>query len=740
MILTFAFLALSAAGAALSTPAFAQNVPYQWQNVTVGAGGFAPNIIYSPVEKGLAYLRTDMGGAYRWDSAANRWIPLQDGMRIGSYLGIESIAPDPKNPNVVYVAAGMYYGGEAAILRSADKGTTWRITPVPFKMGGNEDGRGMGERLAVDPNKTGIVYFGSRHDGLQRSDDAGASWRKVESFPHKGLGAPPHWRIKHAGISFVLLDPTSGGSTGSSTIYAAVADPADHHLYRSRDAGQSWSVVPGEPPANMLPAKAALDGQGNLFIAYSTSKGPNDVKGGSVWRLETASDRWTDITPKEPAGARNGYMGISVDRTRPGRLAVATMNRWQPGDTIWISDDYGAHWTSLRERSRRDISVSPFLAFGDKEAEFGHWLAALAFDPFDGNTLSYATGATVYRTHDANRGKLLWTPWVRGIEQTAVITMTSPTNGPPLISGFGDIAGFVHDPLHVSPPTMHTNPRLTNTNNLDYAGMAPNIVVRSGSGHGPQDATLAWSSDGGHHWRPLKLPPMGVAGGGPPQRFDITGDAPIDVSADGSIFTVSTPVVVTTRDRGKTWQPAEGLDGGRVVADKVDSNLFYAVDFDANPILVSRDGARSFVPSTAAGLPKIFKRVGRRDREAQPALVATPGSRGQLWFLTGHRLYRSTDAGNSFTLASPDDIGIELFGLGKAAPGASAPALYAAAEKKGVPGIYRSLDGGKSWARINDDAHQWGLRFRAVIGDPKTFGRAYVATDGRGILYGDPRP
>ncbi|MEO5775101.1 MAG: hypothetical protein ABIQ32_13430 [Sphingomicrobium sp.] len=717
----------------------AQNAPYQWHSVTVGAGGFAPNIVYSPVEKGLAYLRTDMGGAYRWDERAKNWIPLQDGMRIGSYLGIESIAPDPKDPNKVYVAAGMYYGGESAILRSTDRGTTWQITPVPFKMGGNEDGRGLGERLAVDPDRTSTVLFGSRHDGLQRSDDSGATWRKVESFPHKGLGAPPNWRVKHAGLSFVLFDPKSGPNP--STIYVGLADPSDHHLYRSRDGGESWTAVPGEPSADMLPAKAALDVGGNLFIAYSTSIGPNQVKGGSVWRLETASDRWTNITPKEPAGAQNGYMGITVDRTRPGRLAVATMNRWYPGDTIWLSNDYGAHWTSLRERSERDIRISPYLAFGNKEAEFGHWLAALAFDPFDGNTLSYATGATVYQSRAANKGKLIWTPWVKGIEQTAVITITSPTGGAPLISGFGDVSGFVHDRLDVSPESMHVNPRLPNTNNLDYAGLAPNIVVRSGSiqSRAPNETTLAWSDDGGHHWQPLRVPPMGVTGG-PVQRYDTTGDAPINVSADGSTFIVSTPIVVTTRDRGKSWQPAEGLDGARAIADKVDPNLFYAVDYEIDQILVSRDGGHNFAPAAATGLPKTFERVGRKDREAQPALVATPGSRGQIWFLSGHRLYRSTDAGNSFSLASPDDLGIELFGLGKAAPGASAPALYAAGEKRGLPGIYRSLDGGKSWARINDDAHQWGLRFRAVIGDPKTFGRVYIATDGRGILYGDPKP
>lgn len=122
--------------------------PYRWCNVTVGGGGFAPGIVFSTAERGLAYLRTDMGGAYRFDAATGRWVPLQDGNPVSSYMGVESVAADPRR---VYLAVGMSWRGQAAILRSTDRGANWAVTPVPFKMGGNEDGRGLGERLAIDP-------------------------------------------------------------------------------------------------------------------------------------------------------------------------------------------------------------------------------------------------------------------------------------------------------------------------------------------------------------------------------------------------------------------------------------------------------------------------------------------------------------------------------------------------------------------------------------------------------------
>jgi hypothetical protein len=67
---------------------------YVWRNVKVGGGGFVPAIVFSRVERGLAYLRTDMGGAYRWDAGARSWKPLEDSIADSSYFGIESIAAD----------------------------------------------------------------------------------------------------------------------------------------------------------------------------------------------------------------------------------------------------------------------------------------------------------------------------------------------------------------------------------------------------------------------------------------------------------------------------------------------------------------------------------------------------------------------------------------------------------------------------------------------------------------------
>ncbi len=100
-------------------------------------------------------------------------------------------------------------------------------------------------------------------------------------------------------------------------------------------------------------------------------------------------------------------------------------------------------------------------------------------------------------------------------------------------------------------------------------------------------------------------------------------------------------------------------------------------------------------------------------------------------------LYHSTDAGAAFVRLSGVEQ-VHAFGFGKAAPGVRYPALYMVGTVDGVRGIFRSIDTARTWVRINDDAHQWGLVLQ-ITGDPKQYGRVYVGTHGRGTMYGDPR-
>src|SRR6266568_5054982 len=176
---------LSAAHAASRAGLVSQ--AYTWKNVvTGGGGGFVDDIIFNQKQKDLIYARTDIGGAYRWNSATGTWMQLLDWVSPDRWsdTGVESLATDPVNPNRLYIAGGTYTNQwsptNGVILRSMDYGRTFQETPMPFKMGGNMPGRGMSERLAIDPNDDAILYFGARSgNGLWRSTAYGVTWSKV---------------------------------------------------------------------------------------------------------------------------------------------------------------------------------------------------------------------------------------------------------------------------------------------------------------------------------------------------------------------------------------------------------------------------------------------------------------------------------------------------------------------------------------------------------------------------------
>ena len=64
-------------------------------------------------------------------------------------------------------------------------------------------------------------------------------------------------------------------------------------------------------------------------------------------------------------------------------------------------------------------------------------------------------------------------------------------------------------------------------------------------------------------------------------------------------------------------------------------------------------------------------------------------------------------------------------------------AVYAAATIDGVYGFYISTDECKTWCRINND-HQMFGDINCVCGDSRGFGRFYIATGSRGLIYGEP--
>jgi hypothetical protein len=750
-------LTVGSATAAVPAAVPAAASGYTWKNAEIVGGGFVPGVVFNRGAKNVAYARTDIGGAYRWDASTSRWTPLLDsiGWTNWGWSGVLSIAADPVATNKVYAAVGNYTNSwdpnNGAVLRSSDQGATWTATTLPFKIGGNMPGRGMGERLVVDPNKNSVLYLGtSGGNGLWRSTDSGVTWAKVSSFTNPGSYADDPsdtsgYQSDQQGVLWETFDPRGGTSgTATKTIYVGVADK-DHPVYKSTDAGATWAPVAGAP-TGFIPHKGELDeSTGNLFIATSDAAGPYGGAHGDVWRLATGTGTWTQVSPVPSSDSSNnyfGYSGLSVDREKPGTLMVTAYSSWWPDTQIYRSTDSGATWTkawdysSYPNRANRyalDVSGAPWLSFGanvslpETSPKLGWMTEGLSIDPFNSNRMMYGTGATLFGTDNL----LAWDTGgtvnigvrAQGIEETAALDLISPPTGAPLLSALGDIGGFRHTDLTKVPSLMYTSPNYSSTTSIDYAESSPSIIVRSGNidkTANPNVNRVAFSTDDGANWFQANAEPSGVTGGGT-----------VAAAADGSRFVWSPDggQPSYTVGFGNTWTTSSGLPQGAVVeSDRVSSSIFYG--FSAGKFYVSKDGGASFTASAASGLPS----------SGPVKFKALPGGQGDIWLAGGatgnYGLWHSTDTGATFTKVSGVDEA-DTIGFGKAAPGATYQALYTSAKIGGVRGIFRSDDKGSTWTRINDDAHQWAWTGGAITGDPRTYGRVYVSTNGRGVIYGD---
>jgi len=163
---------------------------------------------------------------------------------------IAAVAVDPLNSAVVYASVGNSLSG--GIYKSTDAGAT-------FTAGSNGLPSGwFANSLVVDPSSPGRVYaIGSfpPTKNVYRTDDGGNNWMKIGS----GLPDGP--------VSALAVDPGN-----SSVVYAALPTGG---LYRSTDAGATFSLVPGLRIP--IVSSVAIDPANSLQIYTGSQFNPSDA-------------------------------------------------------------------------------------------------------------------------------------------------------------------------------------------------------------------------------------------------------------------------------------------------------------------------------------------------------------------------------------------------------------------------------------------------------------------------------
>jgi uncharacterized protein (TIGR03437 family) len=294
-----------------------------------GLAGRVNAVAVDPRNANVVFIGTAEAGVWRTRDGGSTWTALTDSQ---ADPAIGAIALDPSAPDTVYAGTGDPTGFPGAgMLKSTDGGANWTLIQVPFAPG--YGGHRIGS-IAVHPTNGKIVLaaveFPSNapaFPGIYRSADGGATWTKVATgLPQQVVFNPSNGNIAYAamgqltgnstlgiyqsndaGVTWTPANGTGAGSLPStgfasarvavapsspSTLYASLANGNLLGLYRSTDAGATWTQLSKTP--DYCSPQCGYD---NVVAVHPLD--PNTIYVGGV-RMQRSSDggaNWTDVTP-----------------------------------------------------------------------------------------------------------------------------------------------------------------------------------------------------------------------------------------------------------------------------------------------------------------------------------------------------------------------------------------------------------------------------------------------------------
>ena len=261
---------------------------------------------------------------------------------------------------------------------------------------------------------------------------------------------------------------------------------------------------------------------------------------------------------------------------------------------------------------------------------------------------------------------------------------------------------------------MFQTPVFSTGSSIDFAQSAPATAVRVGSGSNGQNG--GYSADSGATWKPFGGNPAGST----------KGSGSIAISADGKRFlwapSDSGVLPSYSINNGTTWIASTGAPANLpVLSDRINPLTFYTYDRNAGTVYNSVDGGATFTV-LETGVAKYGTLNVAYDAE------------GSLYLATPSGLFHTTKGA---TFAQINSVA-SAFAITEGAPRPNSAqlTLYLGGQVGTQAGLFRSTDGGLSWIRIDDAAHEYGY-LNVIQGDLRVFGRVYLGTGGRGIIYAD---
>ncbi len=368
-----------------------------------------PDIVYVAA-MGHAFGPNPMRGVFRSTDGGRSWTKV---LFVDDSTGAIDLALDPTNSRVLYAAlwksqrfpwgfsAG---GGKSGLWKSSDAGDTWTDITASRGLPTRPLGRiGVTVSPANPSRLWASVEARDSAGGIFRSDDAGASWERVN--------AEQKFMIRPWYFSFVAADPSD-----ENTVYVL-----NLGTWRSVDGGKTFSrirVPHGDCHILWIDPKDSrrmIEGNdGGATISFD-----GGVSWSTIYNQPTAQFyhiATDDRFPYRLYGAQQDNSTVSIaSRSDDGAV---TLRDWypvgggesgyvvpQPGDaSVVYAGTYMGTLTRYDHRTRQARDVSVWLnnydgyAAADVPYRF-QWTFPIVFSPHDRNTL-YVTAQRVFKTTD----------------------------------------------------------------------------------------------------------------------------------------------------------------------------------------------------------------------------------------------------------------------------------------------------------------------------------------------------
>jgi photosystem II stability/assembly factor-like uncharacterized protein len=255
------------------------------------------------------------GGVWRSENAGTTWRPIFDAQ---PNLSIGDIAIAPSNPDIVWVGTGeanarqsTTYG--AGVYKSTDAGKTWTLM-------GLENSGHIG-RILIDPRNPQVVYVAAVGDlfkpnderGLFKTDDGGRTWVKSRFID------------TNTGFTELVMDPSNpdvliaASYQRRRTVWGFNGGGPGSALWKTTDAGRTWSRIEGGglPPYGNW-GRVGLDfSRSNPNVLYAVIE-PGPSPAGRGGRGAVAADAAGGRGGGGGAGGRGAAPNAPPDPTRPG--------------------------------------------------------------------------------------------------------------------------------------------------------------------------------------------------------------------------------------------------------------------------------------------------------------------------------------------------------------------------------------------------------------------------------------